>query len=193
MAARSRRGIALAVILTCGLTFSSLVTTPITSRLIFGPGKMVMLPPGRGLLITMLIVLLPVLMAQAVRRLSPEAAIRFGRAAGLLAFAALIGASAAASGLRSRGIQTVGWSGSALILSLVLVSMAVGWSFGNSPETRATLATSTGLRNVGLAYLFAEYSFPGSQAHLGVAAYSMLMLLPNFAYTMLTRRRATPT
>ncbi len=192
MAGRSRRGVALAVILTCGLTFSSLVTTPITSLLIFGPGKMVSLPPGRGLLITLLIVLLPVLIAQAARRLSPEAAMRLGRAAGMLAFAALIAGSAAAAGLRSRGVRMVGWSGSALILSLVLVSMAVGWLFGKSPESRATLATSTGLRNVGLAYLFAEYSFPDSQAQLGVAAYSILMLLPNFTYTMVTRRRATP-
>jgi BASS family bile acid:Na+ symporter len=190
LAARTRANVALAMVLTCGLTIVSLVTAPVTSLLIFGPGKIVALPRGLGLLIVVLIVLLPVLSGQAVRRRSAVAAARLSRFAGLLTFAALLGANVAASGLRSRGVRLIGWRGSALILSLVAISIAVGWLFGRSPSTRTTLATSSGLRNVGLAFLFAEYSFPGTRVEVGVAAYSILMLLPNFAVALLSRQNS---
>ncbi len=189
LAMRSRGNVPLAVVLTCGLTALALVTTPITSRLIFGPGNMVRLPRGSGLLIVVLIVLLPVLLGQALQRRSPERAARVARAATLLTFLALVGINVAASGLRSSGVRTAGWSGSALILALVCGSIAAGWIFGTSPAVRTTLATSTGLRNVGLALLFAEHSFPGSRVVLGVAAYSVLMLIPNFVFAASLRRR----
>lgn len=116
---------------------------------------------------------------------------RLAKAANMLAFPALIAANIAAAQLRSRGVRGVGWQGSALILALVVVSMGVGWLAGRSPGTRTTLATSTGLRNAGLAFLFAEYKFPGTQVVLGVAAYSVLMLVPNFAFAAMMRRRQT--
>jgi BASS family bile acid:Na+ symporter len=190
-AMRSRGNVALAVILTCGLTLLALVTTPVTSRLIFGPNNMVALPRGLGLLITVLIVILPVLLGQALHRRSPSGAARLAKAANLVAFLALLGVNIAASGIRTSGVRMAGWSGSALILLLVVISMAVGWLLGTSPENRTTLATSTGLRNAGLAVLFAEYSFPGSRVELGVAAYSILMLVPNFVFAALARRRRT--
>jgi BASS family bile acid:Na+ symporter len=142
-----------------------------------------------GLLITGLIVLLPVLLGQALHRRSPSVEVRLARAANALAFPALIAANVAAAGLRSKGVRGVGWQGSALVLSLVVISMAVGWLCGRSPSTRTTLATSTGLRNVGLAFLFAGYTFPGTQVELGVAAYSVLMLIPNFLFAAVSKRR----
>jgi BASS family bile acid:Na+ symporter len=189
LAARTRGDVALAVILTCALTVVALVTTPITSWLIFGPEKMVALPRGLGLLVTALIVLLPAVLGQALRRRSAPVAVRLAKTAGFLAFLALIAANVAAGGLRSSGVRAIGGQGSALILALVVVSMGVGWLAGRSPGTRATLATSTGLRNVGLAFLFAEYKSPGTQVVLGVAAYSVLMLVPNFAFAAMMRRR----
>jgi BASS family bile acid:Na+ symporter len=189
LASRSRGDVALAVILTCGLTVIALVSTPITSLLIFGPGKMVALPRGLGLLVAALIVLLPVLLGRAVRRRSASAADRLGKAAGRVSFLALVATNVAAAGLRSSGVRGLGWDHSALILTLVAASMGVGWLSGGSPRTRATLATSTGLRNAGLALLFASYSFPGTQVELGVAAYSILMLIPNFAFVVVMRRR----
>jgi hypothetical protein len=56
--------------------------------------------------------------------------------------------------------------------------------------SRNTLATSTGLRNVGLAFLFAEHTFPGTDVPLGVAAYSLLMLPPNFLFATWMRCRS---
>jgi predicted Na+-dependent transporter len=66
--------------------------------------------------------------------------------------------------------------------------MGAGWLAGLSPSTRTTLATSTGLRNAGLAFLFDEYSFPGTRVELGVAAFSILMLIPNFLFAAISRR-----
>ncbi len=188
LAVRTRGDKALAVILTCGLTVIGLVTTPVTSRLVFGPSRMVALPGGLGVLVVALIVLVPVIAGQVVRRRSASA-VRIARIASLLAFVLLMAANVAAGSLRSSGMREVGWQGSALILSLVIVSMGAGWLAGLSPSTRTTLATSTGLRNAGLALLFAEYSFPGTRVELGVAAFSILMLVPNFLFAAISRRR----
>jgi Predicted Na+-dependent transporter len=187
-ASRSNRNVALAMVLTCGLTIVALVSTPITSRFIFGADRMVALPEGLGLLLAGLIILLPVFAGQALHRRLPAIAARVARAAHLIAIPALVAASVAAAGMRSRGVRGMGWAGSALVLSLVVISMAAGWLAARSRDTRTTLATSTGLRNAGFAYLFAGYSFPGTDVELGVAAYSILMLIPNFAFTAVMRR-----
>jgi BASS family bile acid:Na+ symporter len=170
LAGRSRGDVALAVIMTCGMTVIALITAPLTSWLIFGPGRMVALPKGLGLLVTGLLIVLPVLLGKAVRRRSAVAADCLGRAAGWVSLFALVATNVAAAGLRSRGVRGLGWQHSALILSLVAASMGVGALSGRSPGTRATLATSTGLRNAGLAFLFAEYKFHRTQTVLGVAA-----------------------
>lgn len=189
-AGRSRGDVGLAMILTFGLTLVALVTTPITSRLIFGPGRMVPLPRGLGLLLTALIVFLPALLGQAVRRKSVAVARRLRDFAGALALAALAGANIAAVSLRSKGIRGVGLEGSALILLLVVASMALGWLAGGSTRSRVTLVTSTGLRNIGLAFLFAVYSFHDPEVRLGVGAYSILMLIPNLLFAGVMRWRA---
>lgn len=68
--------------------------------------------------------------------------------------------------------------------------MGAGWLAGTSSSQRATLATSTGLRNIGLALLYAEFNFPARpEVELGIAAYSALMLLPNFVFAMSMRFR----
>lgn len=191
LAGKSRQDVGLAVFLTCALTLIGLLSVPVTSRLIFGPGKMAALPRGFGAVLVGVLILLPVALGRAIHRRSAEFAGRLAKASSLLTFLALLGATLAASGLRSKGVGLAGWRDSALILTFVAVSVGIGWLSGTSPSTRATLATSTGLRNVGLAYLYAEYSFPDTQAALGVAAYSALMLLPNFVFAVVTRYRET--
>ncbi len=189
LAARFRQDVPLAAFLTTGLTLAALVTTPVASRLIYGAGNMAALPRGSGLLMVAAIIVAPILLGRALRERSPDAAIRLGRAADRLALLALAGASLAAVGVRSRGMRLAGSRGAAIILVIVIASIAVGWGCGSSRVTRATLGTSTGLRNVGLAFLFAGHTFPGSDVPLGVAAFSLLMLPPNFLFAAWMRRR----
>lgn len=189
LAARFRQDVPLAGFLTTGLTLAALVTTPVASRLIFGAGKMVTLPRGSGLLIVAAIIVAPILLGRAIRERSPDAAIRLSRAANRLALLAMVGASLTVMDLRSKGMRLAGWRGAALILAMVAASIAAGWLCGISRTTRTTLGTSTGLRNVGLAFLFARHAFPSSDVPLGVAAFSLLMLPPNFLFAAWMRRR----
>jgi BASS family bile acid:Na+ symporter len=189
LASRFRHDVPLAMVLTVGLTPVALISTPIASRLMFGAGNTVALPRGYGLLIVTVTMFFPVALGRAIRERWPDAAIRLGRAANHLALIAMLAGSLTVANLRSEGVRLAGWRGAAMILVIVAASIAVGWLWGSSRSTRATLANSTGLRNVGLAYLFAEHTFPGSDVPLGVAAFSLLMLPPNFLFALWTRRR----
>jgi BASS family bile acid:Na+ symporter len=189
IAGRFRQDVALAMVLTCGLSVIALITTPLTSLLIFGPEGMVRFPPGFGLLVVAILVLLPVWLGRVIRLRSAAVAARAAKALNLLAFVLLVGANFTAAAIRSEGVRAVGWRGAALILALVAASIAAGWMCGTTAKMRATLGTSTGLRNVGLAFLYAGTRFPGTGVPLGVAAYSLLMLVPSFLFASLMWRR----
>jgi BASS family bile acid:Na+ symporter len=187
IAGRFRQDVALAMVLTCGLTVIALITIPLSSLLIFGPQRIVLFPPGFGLLFVAVVVLLPVWGGRVIRLKWAAAAARLARIANLLAFVFLIGANLAAAQIRSTGVRSVGWRGSALILTVVVSSIAAGWLCGTTARIRATLGTSTGLRNVGLAFLYAEFTFPGTNVAFGVGAYSFLMLVPAFLFAAVMR------
>jgi len=188
-AGRFRQDVALAMVLTCGLTVIALITVPLCSLLIFGPQNMVLFPPGFGLLLVAVVILLPVWLGRVIRLKWAAAAARIARIVNLLAFIVLIGANIAASEIRSTGVRSVGWRGSGLILAVVVASIAAGWLCGTTPRMRATLGTSTGLRNVGLAFLYAEFAFPGTNVAFGVGAYSFVMLVPSFLFGGIMRLR----
>jgi BASS family bile acid:Na+ symporter len=189
IAGRFRQDVALAMVLTCGLTIIALITTPLSSLLIFGPERMVLFPPGFGLLVVAAVLLLPVWLGRAIRLRAAAVAARLARAVNILSFVLLLGANFAAAAIRAEGVRAIHWRGSALILALVAASIAAGWMCGTTAKMRATLGTSTGLRNVGLAFLYAEFKFPGTGVIAGVAAYSVLMLVPSFLFAALMRWR----
>lgn len=114
LAGKSRQDVALAVVLTCGLTLIGLVTVPITSWLIFSPAETVALPRRFGLAFVTIVVLFPVALGCAIRRRFTDVADRIAKASALLTFLGLIAVTLAAAGLRSRGVRFIGWPGSAL-------------------------------------------------------------------------------
>jgi BASS family bile acid:Na+ symporter len=77
----------------------------------------------------------------------------------------------------------------AAIVSLVLVSWAVGWLLGG-PEVRnrKVFAISTSMRNVGVGLPIAASYFPDTDVFVPLLAFSSISIPMNFLFAFITKR-----
>jgi bile acid:Na+ symporter, BASS family len=162
MQVRKRGGsLGFAVALEFLLPLISIATVPITATLVLSIPARAALPMDKFVETLLLSQLLPLLAGIIVGTRAPAAAARLARPAklaaviGVLALVVLIGPKIVAS-LK----EVYGSNGMWAALSLVVLSLVVGWALGAPVrEDRRTLAFGTALRNIGLCALIATSSF----------------------------------
>jgi BASS family bile acid:Na+ symporter len=120
--------------------------------------------------------------SQTIRRLllRPLAILTAGAAILLIGIVVLIGFV---------GIAYVGvWPPLAMFV-LTLASLGIGWIFGGPTLTnRKVLAVNTALRNFPVGFLMATSIFSDNRIAIGMAIFSMMMILMVFAFSRLISR-----
>lgn len=183
-----------AVVLMFLLPLVSIVTVPVTARLLLPPGYSAHLPLAQFMTTLLLYQLLPLLVGVGIAYAAPAAAkaldlpLRAVFVIGALLFIV------AAGPLLLKALGSA-FGSFAIVASLliVLISLAIGMLLGGSdPEYRNTMAMGTALRNFGLAALIATIDFQGTLVPAAVICYFIVQLivaaLLGAAYTRAARK-----
>ena len=189
---RKRGGrLSLAVELAVLLPLLSIVTVPLTAALVLPSAITAELPLGRFALTLVLFQLLPLILGILVAGWLPAAA-RLARPLNLVFLVAAIALVALLSRAILHGIESVyGSRGMFAMLSLTLLSMAVGWLLGGpAREDRRILGIGTTLRNVGLASLIATTSLRSSEIAASVLIYLLIQFIVTTAFGVYFTRTA---
>lgn len=183
-----------AVVLMFLLPLVSIVTVPVTARLLLPPGYSAHLPLQQFMTTLLLFQLLPLIIGVAIAYAAPAAAkmldlpLRVIFLIGVLAFIAVFGPTLLKALSSAYGSFTVLAS-----LIIVLISLGIGILLGGpDPEYRNTMAMGTALRNFGLAALIATVDFRGTLVPAAVICYFIVQLivasLAGAAYTRTARK-----
>lgn len=157
----------------------SIVTLPITARLVLPSNEQAHVPVMNVLVSLLLFQLLPLVLGAVVAERSPAAAVKLTRPVDLVFLASVLVLFGILGPRLIRDIGSVfGSNGILATLLIVVLSVATGWLLGGPQEEyRRTLGIGTALRNVGLAVLVATQSFPGTQAPAAVLTYLVVQLV----------------
>ncbi len=162
---RKRGGsLGLAVELSLFLPLLSIVTVPLTARLLLPPDAVAQLPLGQFVVTLLLFQTLPLLLGVAFGYRVPAAAPRLSRIFRIVFVLTVLVLLAAAAPKLAHSVAVVyGSRGMVAMLCIVVLSMLTGLALGGpARETRRVLGTATTLRNIGLAALIATSNFSAS-------------------------------
>jgi len=177
---------AFAIVLTFFLPLVSVVSAPITARLVFPPALAPHIPVGSLMATLVVAQLVPLLAGMLIVKRAPGWAARLDRPLFVLLVAAIVLLFVLVAPLLIKAFISI-YGSFALIAAIVTVSLcgAVGYLLGGprTPNGR-TLAIATTLRNVGLALLVATTDFPGTIVSAVVLGYFIVQ----FASVTVLRR-----
>jgi bile acid:Na+ symporter, BASS family len=162
MQVRKRGGsLGLAIELALFLPLLSIVTVPLTARLVLPPDAVARLPLGQFVVTLLLFQTLPLLLGIAVAHRAPAAAPRLSRIFRIVFLVTLLILLVALAPKLAHSVASVyGSRGMLAMLCVVVLSMLTGLALGGpARETRRVLGTATTLRNIGLAALIATSNF----------------------------------
>jgi predicted Na+-dependent transporter len=177
----------------------SIVTIPLTARLIFSTGVIVRpdaaapIPYAQIALTLVLFQLVPLLIGLLISDRAPALAAKLRRplffafVIAVIALFALIGPDlikAVAAVYGSRGMLAM--------LVLVLLSVGAGWLLGGpEAEYRRTLSIATALRNIGTCAVVATAAFPKTLVAPTVLTYFIIQFLISVVFRVYFHRSAT--
>jgi BASS family bile acid:Na+ symporter len=179
---RKRGGrLSLAVALAIMLPLISIVTVPLTAAFVLPAGASAHIPLARFLLTLILFQFVPLMLGILVGARNTNLAERLTRPSQIVFFAAAIVLIAMlAQKIGESAALVYGSNGLWAILSLVILSLGVGWILGGpAREDRRILAIGTALRNIGLGAVIATVDFRAPQ----VAATVIMYFVIQFAAT----------
>ena len=142
------------------------------------------------MLLLLLLVAAPLLVGRAFQQRAPAAAPKAWQAVGCAVDRDLHHRSAHRWEVQNaRSIKSIGTDGIVAIMALTLCAWAVGWLLGG-PEisNRKVLAISTSMRNVGVCFLIAAHSFPGTDVVVPILAFSGISIPLNMLFALITGR-----
>jgi BASS family bile acid:Na+ symporter len=188
---KAKDAVAFAAALLFTLTLLALIATPALATLLVQADTPLDLPVGYVMRAAVLYLLLPLLLGRALARWAGGLARALDKPVAWCAAVSFPVAILLTMEVKSAATRTVGVPALAALLLLVLGGMLIGWLLGGPDTgTRRVLATSTGMRNAGVALLVALASFPDSDVAQAVLAFSALMVPPNLVFTIYQNRRA---
>jgi BASS family bile acid:Na+ symporter len=173
--------LAFAVELVFVLAFISVLTAPLTAKLILPGHENVQLPFGKFIATLVLFQLLPLLIGLFVSQRNERFAQILFKLTTVLLPLCIVGILAVLIVPMSKAVATLFGSGGLLVIALVvLLSMLLGWLGGGGDRgDRITLSIGTGLRNPGLGALIATSTFAGTIVVPTVLAYLLLQIILN--------------
>ena len=157
----------------------SIVTIPLTAALIFPPDIQAHLPFAKLLITLGLFQLVPLVLGLAIASSNPALAARLQRPLGLLFLVAVVVLVVVLGPTLVRDVGEVyGTHGIWAIIILVVLSSIAGWLVGGPEiEYRRTLSIATALRNIGTCAVIAVTSFRGTLATPTVLTYFLIQFL----------------
>jgi BASS family bile acid:Na+ symporter len=150
------------------------------------------------LLAVVLYLLLPLVVAVALRHRAPHVARALLKPVSVIATLSFIAVVLLTLGLRSQMTGTIGLVGVAAMLATIIGAMVVGWWLGGpGAGTRSVLTSATSVRNVALALFLTLENPVDPQLTVTVAAFGALMVPPNLVFNLYRqfvarRHRGTP-
>jgi len=174
------------------MTLVAVFLSPVLLAVVHPGNISVKIPYGRALAFVAVFLLLPLLAGMFVRSRKERLAKTVSKLCAVLGAITFVLVVILVMAFRKDAMNNVGKEAVVCMLLFVMVSMTVGWLLGGpAKETRAVLATVTGMRHVALCLLIALETFPDQSVQTPLVAFSALMLPPSLLLTayMLVRDR----
>lgn len=181
-----------AMALTFILPAISVVTIPITARLVLPLDAEAHLPLANFLTTLVLFQLVPLLIGLLIADRAPALAAKLVRPFTLVFFVAVLALLVLLFPTLVKSVTGVyGSHGLLAELSVVILSIGVGWLLGG-PEApyRRTLGIATALRNIGLCALIATTAFPDSLVAPTVFTYFLVQFIVTVIFRVVFHREA---
>jgi bile acid:Na+ symporter, BASS family len=176
------------------LSFTALFFSPVLLNLLLPGNIVVVVPYGRALLFTLVIMLLPMAAGMLILDRWEHLAAKLAKVCAIISAILFILVSILITEIRREAVESVGMEALSYMLIFIIVSMAAGWFIGGPQRiTRQVSATVTGIRFVAFCLLIARYTFPDSAVQAPLVAFSTLMMVTNtlFAAFLVIRFRKT--
>ena len=191
---RAAKGnMAFAVGLMLDLQVTSLVSTPVTLKLLLPAESAIKVPVLHTIATLLLFVLLPLAMGMTVKRLSNPLGDILQKPVRALSIVGFVGMVLLV--MLPHLDVLVGEGGGALstILILTVGAWVIGWVLGG-PDTgiRKVMVLGTSLRNVGLSVLIAAQSFPDTAVGATATAYFLVQCIANMLLARYLSRETGP-
>jgi len=192
---RAAKGnMAFAVGLMLDLQVTSLVSTPVTLKLLLPAESAVKVPVLHTIATLVLFVLVPLAMGMTVKRLSKPLGDILQKPVRALSIVGLVGMVLLV--MLPHLDVLVGEGGGVLstILILTVAAWVIGWVLGGPDRgIRKVMMLGTSLRNVGLSVLIAAQSFPRTAVGATVTAYFLIQCIANMLLAKYLSRAIVPT
>ena len=177
--------LAFAASVTFLLSIVAIGITPLLAEIILPAETKLTLPYLQVIGALVLFLLAPLLAGFACRRKTPGLAQKLYKPVLLISNISFVTTIILTLALRNRATRALGVKAAAVMLILILSSMAVGWWLGGpEKDARRVSAIATSMRNAGVGLLIAVTSFPGRTVNLAVLAFMALMVPPNMIFTL---------
>ncbi len=172
----------------------SVITIPLTAKLVLPVGEVAHVPIGQFFTTLVLFQLVPLLIGILVAMRAQASAERFARIAGVIALVALvIVLLMLAPSIWNSVLSVYGSRGMLAMLIVVVLSIFTGWFFGGPDEHhRHTLAIATALRNIGLCALIATTDFQNTLVPAAVMTYLVIQAVVSSLVGAYFKRTSKP-
>jgi BASS family bile acid:Na+ symporter len=176
----------LAVVLLFVLSVLAVLFTPILVHLLFpiiGEGRS---PFVRIILLLLPLLVVPLYVGRALQQFAPAVAPKLGRLLGALSIVLFVLANVLINQYKPPTIKAISTGEVAAIVSLVLVSWAVGWLLGGTEvRNRKVFAISTSMRNVGVCLPITTSYFPHTDVFVPLLAFSSISIPMNMVFAFI--------
>jgi bile acid:Na+ symporter, BASS family len=157
----------------------SVLTVPITAKLVFPASEVTHLSLTQVLVQLVLFQLVPLLVGILIAARAPTLGAKLARPFNFIAILSLVALVVLIAPTMAKSVAVVfGSRGLLADLCVVVLSVVAGWLLGGpEAEFRRTLAIGTALRNIGLCALLATTFFPGTLVIQAVMAYLFVQII----------------
>jgi bile acid:Na+ symporter, BASS family len=173
----------------------SIITVPITARLVFPPGDVNRIPLSSLVVTLVIFQLIPMIIGMLIADRAPAVAEKLLRPLALVVAVCILGVLILVAPEIAKAVASVyGSYGLITALLLVVFSAAAGWLLGGPDVShRNTLAMGTLLRNIGLASVIASVNFERTPVEAMVLSYFIIGIVVSAILSrILARRSKTP-
>lgn len=184
----SKGNVHLAVALLILLFVISVVSTPLYAHLFLGAeaniGRVF-----RTIFLLVLLILLPIIAGKFLsKQINPALADKLAKIIGTLSIVLFVVVTLLSSKIKSPAMKSIGASGVAFIVILVIISWVFGWLLaGREVRDKKVMAIATSLRNVGVCLPIAIYDFSTTNVTVPILAFSGISIPMNFLFSLITK------
>lgn len=182
---------ALAGVLTFLLTLLAVFISDWLLRLVLPEGIQPVVPRWGAMIYLKAYFLLPLVAGMLLFSWQPGLAAKLARPIALTGAVSFFAFMVYTGGARREAMAEIGGIALGAMLIFFLLSLVAGWVLGGpARESRQVVATATSMRNVALCLAVANATPQGHAVIVPLVAFSLLMVPPNFLFTMYCALRA---